>query len=72
MGYIFWKVNVSQQISVRDVQFSENDPKIIVILAGEFVAQRLSTLSSTEGKSRRPQFIDGPEVERDVTGWLIT
>jgi hypothetical protein len=57
---------------LRDVKFSENHPKIIVILAGEFVAKRLSTLSSTQGKSRQPQFIDGLEVERDVTGWLIT
>lgn len=54
--YFFWKVNDSQQVSVRDVQFSENDSTIIVILAGEFVAKRLSALSSTEGKSRRPQF----------------
>jgi hypothetical protein len=65
-------MSVSQQVSLRDVQFSENDPKIIVILAGEFVAKQLSTLSSTEGKSRRSQFIDCREVERDVTGWLIT
>jgi len=65
-------VNVSQQVSLRDVQFNDNDPTIIEILAGEFVAKRLSSLSNTEGKSWRPQFIDGREVEIDVTGWLIT
>lgn len=65
-------MKVSQQVSLRDAQFSENDSTIIAILAGEFVAKRLSTLSSPVGKSPRPQTIDGREVETDVTGWLIT
>jgi len=65
-------VNVSQHVSLHGAQFSENHPIIIVILAGEFVAKRMSTLSSAEDKPRRPQFTDGGEVERDVTGWLMT
>jgi len=57
-------VNVSQQVSLRDAQFSENRATLIVILAGEFVAKRLPTLSSIGGKSRRSQFIDGKRCDR--------
>jgi hypothetical protein len=40
-------------------------------MTGVFVAKRLSTLSNTEGKSQRPQYIDVREEERAGTGWLI-
>jgi hypothetical protein len=45
---------------------------MILIISGEFVTKRLSSVSSTEANLEGHKLKDGCEVERVVTQWLIT
>ena len=49
-----WASRVGHKTNFRDVQFC-NEPTLIVIRWGKFVAERLSSVFTAETKSWRPQ-----------------
>jgi hypothetical protein len=48
------------------------DPKMILFVSGELVAERLSSVSSAQANLEGHKLEDDGEMERVVTQWLIT
>jgi hypothetical protein len=65
-------MTVVYQIGVSSYNFINKEPTLAVIIQGEFVAQRLSSVSNFEQSLGGLKFKDNRDVETVVTRWLKT